>query len=111
MPDAPPFSAQVALTPSACQTAGQTERAQRAFLAHGFDVGNCVGNSFSITGTAQDFRAVFGVALTQRTDGGVAANGGPCPDGLPLQQLPESLRALVLAVVFSEPPAFGPGAP
>ena len=111
MPDNIPFSAQVVLNGSACNTAGQPERAQRAFLAHGFATGPYVGNSFSITAPAAEFQALFCVALAARADGGVAVNGAPCRDGLPLQHLPDSLRALLSAVVFSEPPAFGPGAP
>jgi hypothetical protein len=112
MSEAPLFSAQVALKLPASNAGASIERAQRAFAGMGFEIGHLVGNSFAITATAPDFRHAFGVALAQRPNGGVNVDGGPCPqDGLPLQGLPDSLRALVQAVLFSEPPAFGPGAP
>lgn len=112
MSEARLFSAQVALKLPASNAGASTERAQRALAGLGFEIGHLVGNSFSITGTAADFWAVFATHLAQRPDGGVSVDGGGNPEsGLPLQHLPGSLRPLVQAVVFSEPPAFGPGAP
>ena len=107
MPDHTSYSAQVVLAPSAA-----SRRVQDAFTALGFTVGPCVGNSFSIAAGGEDFRAIFGVGLATRSDGGVAVDGRRAAEsGLPLQRLPASLQPLVAAVVFSEPPAFGPGAP
>ncbi|MDP2008113.1 MAG: hypothetical protein Q8K45_20785 [Rubrivivax sp.] len=107
MPDRPRHAAQLVLAPGA-----SARRVQDALAALGFMVGPCVGNSFSIEAPADDFHTVFGVRLAQRSDGGVTVDGQPPAErGLPLQRLPASLRPLVTAVVFSEPPAFGPGAP
>lgn len=112
MPENHRFSAQVLLEWAGQPAQARIERAQRAFAGLGFETGYCVGNSFSITGTAADFHTAFGVALAQRPDGGVGVDGSHNPaGGLPLHKLPDSLRALVSAVLFSEPPAFGPGAP
>lgn len=107
MPDHASHSAQVVLAPAA-----PSQRVQDAFSALGFAVGPFVGNSFSVAGSADDFHAVFGVRLAKRSDGGVMVDDRPpAESGLPLQRLPASLRPLVSAVLFSEPPAFGPGAP
>jgi hypothetical protein len=112
MSDGQRFSAQTVLKLPAHDAGSTIERAQRALAGLGFEIGYLVGNSFSITGTAADFRDAFGVALAQRPDGGVTVDGAKCPQsGLPLQGLPDSLRPLVQAALFSEPPAFGPGAP
>lgn len=113
MPETKPFSAQVLLAHSAAagRAPEATERVRNAFLALGFEVGPCVGDSFAIAGRAQDFRAIFGVKLASAR-GGVAVDGRPPAEaGLPLHRLSASLQPLVSAVVFSEPPAFGPGAP
>lgn len=107
MPDKAPQSAQVVVA-----AAASSQRVLDAFTALGFTVGPFVGNSFSIEAGADDFHAVFGVRLAARSDGGVTVDGRPpAAAGLPLQQLPASLQPLVSAVVVSEPPAFGPGAP
>lgn len=114
MPETQPFSAQVLLAHSAAagRTPEATERVRNAFTALGFEVGPCVGDSFAIAGRAQDFRAIFGVRLAGARGGGVAVDGQPPAEaGLPLHRLSASLQPLVSAVVFSEPPAFGPGAP
>ncbi len=88
----------------------ETARVRAAFSALGFTVGPCVGDAFSIDGAADDFQGVFGVRLRTRSGGGVMCDGAPPrPQGLSLQKLPPSLRPLVAAVVFEEPPAFGPG--
>lgn len=112
MSEAQLFSAQMVLQLPAHDAGAVVERAQRALAGLGFEIGYLVDNNFSITGTATDFWDVFGVQLAQRPDGGVNVNGSKCPEnGLPLKGLPDSLRPLVQAVLFSEPPAFGPGAP
>ena len=105
------FAAQVLLG-SRGDTPQAADRAMRAFAALGFDLGPCVGNSFSIEAPAEQFRAVFGATLQHRPDGGVAvrdAQRRAQDGGLPVGALPASLQTLVSAVVFTEPPAFGPG--
>jgi hypothetical protein len=108
------FAALVILAhPAAVAPATDTvDRARRAFSALGFEVGGCVGDSFSIEGIDDAFHAVFGVRLHCRPDGAVTIGDGSrqsSQDGLPLAPLPATLRPLVSAVVFSDPPAFGPG--
>ena len=130
MPDTHKIAAQVVLaTPAAdgrvvtaqnihgvLPSREDAERAVSAFSALGFTIGPVVGNSFSIEADAQVFRQVFGVSLTVERDGTVHAKGtkrsqdSPKPlSSLPVEKLPSTLRTLVQAVVFSEPPAFGPG--
>lgn len=105
------YAAQVLLS-DAGAAAGAAERAMRAFSALGFDVGPCVGASFSIEAQAARFRTVFAATLQSRPDGGVTvrdARGRALDAGLPVGALAASLQPLVAAVVFTEPPAFGPG--
>jgi hypothetical protein len=114
MPETTPFSAQVLLAHSAAtgRTPQATERVRNAFVALDFEVGPCVGDSFAITGPAQQFRTIFGVKLSTARGGGVVVDERPAEEaGLPLHRLSLSLQPEVSAVVFSEPPAFGPGAP
>lgn len=87
------------------------ERAQRAFEALGFHVSPCVGYSFSIEADARDFEQTFHVKLAARPDGGmhIASSRGATLPELPLDALPASLQRQLDAVVFSEPPDFGPG--
>lgn len=111
MTDTARYAAQVLLS-DAGTTAGAGERAMRAFNALGFEVGPCVGGSFSIEAQAKLFHAVFAATLRARPDGGLTvrdAQGRALDEGLPVGALPPSLQSLVRAVVFSEPPAFGPG--
>lgn len=86
-------------------------RARRAFEALGFHTGEYVGDSFSIEAGGECFRHAFGVALAQRADGAMHVHGAPDDvlQALPLQALPASLRRQLRHVVFSLPPAFGPG--
>ncbi len=101
------FAAQVLLQPAA-----DAARAQRAFTALGFSLGALVGGSFAIEGDAALFNSVFGVEPHQRADGGVVLRSSKSPvtgGQLPLGALPATLQPLVSAVLFTEPPAFGPG--
>lgn len=79
------------------------------FAAAGFDVGPAVGNSFSITAPATRFEQVFAVKPRRLPSGGLAGQGGGAE--LPLDVLPAPVRALIAAVAFPTPPAFGPGRP
>lgn len=85
-------------------------RAREAFAAAGFDVGENVGISFSISATVSTFEQVFETSLRQDDQGGVAAlqDDGSVRYELPLGGLPELLSNLVVAVTFSPPPDFGP---
>ncbi|MET0507753.1 MAG: hypothetical protein ABWZ78_06160 [Burkholderiaceae bacterium] len=87
------------------------ERARRAFEALGFRSHPGAGHAFSIEADAVRFEATFNVRLSARDDGGmrVASPSGQTLSSLPLDALPPSLRPQLDAVVFSEPPAFGPG--
>ncbi|WP_454616383.1 hypothetical protein [Bradyrhizobium cenepequi] len=91
-------------------------RVVTAFRALGFTCGEVVGDSFSIEAAPSVFQQVFGVSpqlgpdgrMRERAKKGVRAAAKPLSD-LPADKLPETLRPLVKGVIFSEPPAFGPG--
>jgi hypothetical protein len=87
------------------------ERARRAFESLGFRSHPGAGHAFSIEADADRFEATFKVHLTVRDDGGmrVASATGQTLSSLPLDALPATLRPQLDAIVFSEPPAFGPG--
>ena len=82
------------------------ERVAAWFRAAGFRVEAPVGLSLSIVGPPVAFRAVFGADLTipDATGAGVPAQGL----ALSLEALPDDVRGLVGAVMFTPPPAFGP---
>lgn len=106
----PNFSAQVVLHPGL--TEGEVARVLQAFLALGFQTGPVVGENFSIEGSGDRFTSVFSVRLKALPSGGVAILGAPTgtpKDELPLTALPVSLQSLVGHVLFTDPPAFGPG--
>ncbi len=102
---------------SAMPDAKLAERVVTAFRALGFTCGEVVGDSFSIEAAPSVFQQVFGVSpqldpdgrVRERAKKGVRAAAKPLSD-LPADRLPETLRPLVKGVIFSEPPAFGPGA-
>ena len=125
MPDASTFAAQVVLVGGPAEAGAaiasradesrpsteSADRALRAFRALGFKTGPCVGNSFSIEGSKALFKTHFDVRLKPRADGGMGFEGpvGKASGSLPLAALPASLRQQLQAVLFTEPPAFGPG--
>jgi hypothetical protein len=86
---------------------------QRAFEAKGFKTGPVVGFSFSIEGSADLFRQAFGVDPMQAPDGTVRDRSRKARrlELLPLDRLLPALRTRVKRVLFSSPPAFGPGNP
>lgn len=130
MPRAPRIAAQVVIaTPgvnahtvtsrnvaSTLPDATLADRVVTAFQALGFTCGEVVGGSFSIEAAPSVFQQVFGVSPQPGPDGrmherprrGLRAAAKPLSE-LPIDKLPQPLRPLVKAVVFSEPPAFGPG--
>ena len=84
--------------------------AQEWFRSVGFDVSDPGAVDFSITGSLALFERVFGTTLAVQGDGQVldatVAGGGR---ELPLAGVPDTVRSLLEAVAFTEPPAFGPG--
>ncbi len=68
------------------------EEVRATFQRAGFTVGNLVGLSFSITAEAKRFEKFF---RTKKLSGDLA--------------LPASLKKMVRAVAFPDPPDFGPG--
>lgn len=104
-----PVAAQVLLAQAA--EAAEVQRAVRAFNALGFECGPVVGGSFSVAADAFVFDTVFGVRLQAGASGGVQVKnvlGRSMGGQLPVSALPGSLRPLVSAVLFTEPPEFGP---
>ena len=84
--------------------------AAAGFREAGFEVGNMVGNSFSITAPKSTFERFFKIKLRaeERGDVKVATTEGPEGYDIPLKVLPGNLSQLVDAVTFSPPPDFGP---
>jgi hypothetical protein len=85
-------------------------KASQAFAALGFDVGEMVGISFSISATVGTFEQVFKTTLRQDEQGGIEAvqADGSGSYELLLDALPDSLTNLVVAVTFTPLPDFGP---
>lgn len=93
--------------------------AREAFRAAGFDVGDVVGISFSITAPVSTFESFFHVSLDAGKDGTVTVKGATPSAGaegrpggeqeLPLSGLPAPLAARLETVTFT-PPAelYGP---
>ena len=85
--------------------------AAAGFREAGFEVGNMVGNSFSITAPKSTFEKFFKIKLRAEERGDVkvtAAKGATEGYEIPLKVLPGNLSQLVDAVTFSPPPDFGP---
>ena len=74
----------------------------------GFEVGECVGNSISITGPARLFESCFRTTLIETRGGGVQFAGDGCQ--LAPEKIPAALKRQIAAVTFTPPPDFGPGA-
>lgn len=130
MPDMPKIAAQVVIaTPgvdphtvtsrnvrSSMPDTKLAERVVTAFRALGFTCGEVVGDSFSIEAAPGVFQQAFGVSpqigpdgrVRERAKKGARAAAKPLSE-LATDKLPETLRPLVKGVIFSEPPAFGPG--
>jgi hypothetical protein len=96
----------------------RSERVKLAFGALGFRTGPVVGNSFSIEGDRGLFERTFHTRLSRDERGSVSIERGSVsiehaapsePTSLPLDRLPKELREALAAVLFSQPPAFGPG--
>lgn len=83
------------------------EKVKSFFEKDGLTVGPLVANNFSITAPANKFKSYVGTESESRPrDGiGVAASEGPEPSA---KRLPAEIRDDVEAIVFTEPPDFGP---
>ena len=89
---------------------GAVAAAQEEFVALGFEVGEMVGVSFSITAPVETFEEVFGTSLSVDEQMGVQfvdEDSSQAPE-LPMDSLPGSLSDHVLVVTFAPPPDFGP---
>ena len=73
------------------------------FKAAGFQVGPLVGISFSIAAPVQRFEEVFKVKAQRKGQLPFAATE------LPVSSLNPDLRRYIEAVLFTQPPDFGPG--
>lgn len=88
-------------------SAEAVERVSKKLQNNGFEVGGCVGNSFSITGPARLFESYFQTKLQEDRRGGLKFAGDDYE--LPKQKIPAALRGEIAAVMFTPPPDFGPG--
>jgi len=90
--------------------AHQAAAVQQTFREAGFETGELVGNSFSITAAPERFEAFFGARLDQGVSGGlrVLREGGGAQDELPLDRLPPHVAAPIATVALVPPPEFGP---
>ena len=92
-------------------SAATVTAAAEGFRQAGFEVGNMVGNSFSITAPKSVFEKFFKIKLKAQDRGDVkvrAAKGASEGYELPVKALPRNLSQLVDAITFSPPPDFGP---
>jgi hypothetical protein len=80
------------------------------FRSQGFEIGPCVGVSFSVTGSIRTFEEFFGMRIRLSEDHAYefVAKKKTVGHELSCAQLPEVLRKSVHAVVFPLPPDFGP---
>lgn len=79
-------------------------RVSNAFRNMGFTVGECVGNSISISGAVRLFESCFRAKLRE-AGGGVQFEGQGYE--LAANKIPSALRAQIAAVTFTPPPDFG----
>jgi hypothetical protein len=81
--------------------------ASAAMRSMGFEVGECIANSFSITGTVTLFESSFATKLREIGHSVQFVGDG---NELAAEKIPAALRAHVAAITFTPPPDFGPGA-
>ena len=90
----------------------QIRIARSALTEAGFEVGNVVANSFSITAPAATFEKVFGARIRRDPQRGAVKEAGQAGTlELPLKKLEREVAGVIEAVTFSPPPDFGPGNP
>lgn len=85
-------------------------RVSQVFRTLGYEVGELVGNSLSITAPVRLFESLFHTRLKQSKDSGIQfATPGRSPDyELATEKIPADLKELIVAVTFTPPPDFGP---
>ena len=85
-------------------------KATQWFRSAGFQAGQMIGNSFSVTAPAGTFEKVFHAQLVRHKSRGVEVKIGDKSVSyeLPLGALPKSFSTLIEAVTFTPPPEFGP---
>ena len=76
---------------------------RESFAKVGFEVGNLVGNSFSIAGPLSLFNKHFKTSIAPPGRGAKVARLA-----LPASALPRRIASVVQAVTFTPPPDFGP---
>jgi hypothetical protein len=88
---------------------GELAATQRFFRSAGFDLGEPVGISFSISGPRSLFETAFGERLSAKRERGVVRSVRTAGGGLelPLRRLPAGVSQAVQAVAFPPPPEFG----
>ena len=93
-------------------SSADVEEVQAAFQAAGFETGNLVGISFSITAAIDEFESFFSTRLERQQSGAIAVHepGSEPRSELPLDHLAPRIAERVVAVTF-DPPAelFGAG--
>ena len=85
--------------------------ARKAFKVAGFELGEVVANSFSITGSVSTFEKALKTRLRREPEGGTmkaVRTDGSATYELPLKALPKEVARIVEAVSFTPPPDFGP---
>ncbi|MFK7602190.1 hypothetical protein ACI3L1_08265 [Deinococcus sp. SM5_A1] len=89
--------------------ASAAEATRQHFQQAGFEVGDVVGTSFSITAAAATYQQFFGTEVHLDSAGTSLVSGdGTARRELPLNDLPAVLQPHVAAVTLSEPLDFGP---
>ena len=85
-------------------------RVREMFRRLGFEIGEPVGNSLSITGPVNLFESVFKTRLQESKGGGIgfAASDRASDYALATEKIPSSLREDIAAITFTPPPDFGP---
>ena len=89
--------------------ASAAESTRQHFRQAGFEVGNLVGTSFSITAAAGTYQQFFGTQVHLDSAGTSLVSGdGTARRELPLHDLPAAVQPHVAAVTLGEPMDFGP---
>lgn len=80
------------------------------FEQYGFQVGQMVGNSFSITAPASSFQKLFHMQMQKGSSGEIEIKqeDGSWDYKLSVDSLPQEIADKIIAITFTPPPAFGP---
>jgi hypothetical protein len=82
--------------------------ARKVFVDQGFETGELVANSFSITAAASTFEKQFKTRLRHDAGTGAVEIAGEHATELPIRALPQNAREVIASVIFTPPPDFGP---